>query len=139
MTDERHDLPEQDDSLERGIRDLEKQAAELKVNSKGDQIDAEFEERMRKLEAKVEESKTVREAQQRESKRQMASDRESARGLGVGLSVAYTIIGLPLFGYGVGYLIDNSTGGEAAKGIAMMIGAVAGIGMAFVILNRHNN
>lgn len=139
MTDERHDLPEPDDSLERGIRDLEKQAAELKVDSKGDQIDAEFEERMRKLEAKVEESKTVREAQQRESKRQMASDRESARGLGVGLSVAYTIIGLPLFGYGVGYLIDNSTGGEAAKGIAMMIGAVAGIGMAFVILNRHNN
>lgn len=138
MTDDRHDLPEPEDPIEKGLQDLQRQADELKVESKGDQIDAEFEERMRKLEAKVQESKAVRESEQREKKRQLASDRESARGLGVGLSIAYTIIGLPLFGYGVGYLIDNATGGDAAKGIAMMIGAVAGIGMAFVILNRQN-
>ncbi len=139
MTDDRHDLPEPDDPIEKGLQELQRQADELKVESKGDQIDAEFDERMKRLEARVQESKAVRESQQRETKRQLASDRESARGLGVGLSIAYTIIGLPLFGYAVGYFIDQSTGGESAKGIAMMIGAVAGIGMAFVILNRQNN
>lgn len=137
MTDDRQDLPEKEDRIEQGIQDLQRQADELKVESKGEQIDAEFEERMRKLEERVQESKTVREALQRETKRQLQSERESARGLGIGLSIAYTIIGLPLFGYGVGYLIDQSTGGQAAKGIAMMIGAIAGIAMAFVMLNRQ--
>lgn len=137
MTDDRQDLPEKEDPIEKGLQDLQRQADELKVESKGEQIDAEFEERMRKLEERVQESKTVREAQQRETKRQLQSERESARGLGIGLSIAYTIIGLPLFGYGVGYFIDQSTGGQAAKGIAMMIGAIAGIAMAFVMLNRQ--
>ena len=138
MTDDRHDLPEPDDSIEKGLEELKRQAEELKVESKGDQIDAEFDERMRRLESRVQESKAIRESKQREEKRQLEGDRESARGLGIGLSIAYTIIGLPLFGYGVGYFIDQSTGGTAAKGIAMMIGAVAGIGMAFYMINRQN-
>ncbi len=138
MTDDRHDLTEPEDPIAKGLRDLERQAEGLKVESRGNEIDAEFDERMRKLESRVQESKAVREAQQRETKRQLDSDRESSRGLGVGLSVAYAILGLPLFGYGVGYFIDNATGGNTAKGIAMMVGAIVGIGSAFYILNRQN-
>jgi F0F1-type ATP synthase assembly protein I len=75
----------------------------------------------------------VKQERQTEERR---SDGESARGLGIGLTVAYAIIGTPLLGFGIGYLIDGNSTVKTWSGILGMIGAFAGVGYCVYILNR---
>ena len=132
MTDDR-------DPFEEGIKNLEELSQELKAPEIPADVDADFDRRMTDLEARASAARGVREAKQKQTERELKSDREATRGLGYGLSIAYTIIGLPLFGYGVGYLIDKSMGTEIWKGFAMLAGAVLGIGMAFWMMNKHES
>jgi F0F1-type ATP synthase assembly protein I len=97
----------------------------------------EYEARLRALEEKIDQAKTQRAAKQRADERRLQSDSESHRGLGIGLTVAYTIIGLPLFGIGVGYLLDRSLGTQTYQGIGALVGSVLGVVGAIVVLNRH--
>lgn len=55
---------------------------------------------------------------------------EGGRNLGKGLQIAYAIIGVPLVGFGIGWLIDNQTGGTQAKGIATILGAAIAVAYA---------
>lgn len=109
------------------------------AKEKAAKIDEEFEGKLRNLEARADKAKSLRQNQTREVNRKLASDREAARGLGIGISIAYTIIGLPLFGAGVGWLVDSRLGVDFWKGIGVLIGAILGIGMAFYMINRRNN
>ncbi len=72
-----------------------------------------------------------------EKQRKIASDREASRGLGVGLSIAYTIIGVPIFGYFVGYLIDRQVGGKLFAPLFTTGGAVLGLTYAVWVLQRN--
>ncbi len=65
-------------------------------------------------------------------------DRDAYRGVGVGLTVAYTIIGVPLLGAAVGFLIDQSRGTSQWTGICTVAGAFLGVGFALFTLNRTN-
>lgn len=44
------------------------------------------------------------------------------RNLGRGMQLAYALIGLPIVGFGVGYLVDRSTGFGSGKAIGAMVG-----------------
>lgn len=127
------------DKFEEGLETLREQAEALRVESEGERIDAEFQDRLRKLDERAEEASTKRKVETQETRRKQASDKSSTLGLGVGLSVAYTIIGFPIFGWLVGKLIDNQTGSVMANGFGMLIGAVLGIVGALMILNKHQN
>lgn len=48
-------------------------------------------------------------------------------GLGVGLSVAYTLVGMSLAGFGIGWLIDRGSGSYIAQGIGTLLGATIGL------------
>lgn len=66
-------------------------------------------------------------------------DRSTARGAGIGLTVAYAIIGVPLFGFGVGWLIDQARGTpDRFASILGLLGCFAGVGFAFFVLNKEN-
>lgn len=58
----------------------------------------------------------------------------SYRGLGFGLMLAYGMIGVPLVGYGLGYLVERKNG----PGIGTTIGAVIAMIWVVYMVNRQN-
>jgi F0F1-type ATP synthase assembly protein I len=71
-------------------------------------LDAELEARLAAFEAKARARREVHETEKAAARAEQAADAESVRGVGVGLSLAYTILGLPLAGFGVGWLLENA-------------------------------
>lgn len=121
------------DQTQGSIGEIKARAAE-----KADSLHAEYDEKLRELEEKANKAKareSVRVATKDEMRR---SDAESARGLGVGLSIAYTILGTPLLGLGIGWVLDNRYQSTVFKGIGTVSGAVLGIILAFWMMNRKN-
>lgn len=57
-------------------------------------------------------------------------------GFGVGLSVAYTMVGSCVFGWGAGKLIDMQTGGFAGQAIGTLVGAVVGLAGAIFTITK---
>jgi F0F1-type ATP synthase assembly protein I len=98
----------------------------------------DFDERLRDLESRAQAAKDRRESKARTEARRLANDAESHKGLGLGLTVAYAIIGVPLFGILVGYGLDSANGTNMFKGMGALVGSICGIIGAVVILNRQN-
>jgi hypothetical protein len=66
-------------------------------------------------------------------------DAQGYMGLGVGLSVGYTMVGTVVAGWGIGRFIDSKTGGGTAQAIGTLIGAVFGLaGGIFMIIRAQN-
>lgn len=99
-------------------------------------LDDEFHRRLEDLGERASKAKDARDRQLREAERDRTFDRETARGTGVGLQIAYMIIGLPMAGLALGWYLDNRLDANAWKPILVMGGAAAGIVMALVTLNR---
>jgi hypothetical protein len=62
-------------------------------------------------------------------------------GLGVGISVGYTMIGCVILGWGAGKLIDLRSDGMLGQGIGILVGAVVGLvgGIAMIIRAQKKN
>lgn len=129
-----------EEELERRIREmgLDQTPSIEKAKEDAGKIDDEFSERLRNLENKARQQRLIRDNRSQEASRRARDDADSARGLGVGLSIAYTIIGLPLLGVGVGWLIDTRLGTQTYRSIGVLLGSVLGIVGALVLLSRVN-
>jgi F0F1-type ATP synthase assembly protein I len=97
-------------------------------------------------EAEIEQiAAAAREARERQRRlkprtdREMKSEAKSARGLGIGLTVAYTIIGLPIAGFLIGLMIDRQVGGTAWQTWLTLSLTFAGVFLAARILARHSD
>lgn len=101
--------------------------------------EAEFAERLEKLEDRAAEVRKNREIEDARRFESHANDRADSRGLGIGLMIAYAIIGTPLLMAGIGYLIDVNQKTEFYKGMGALAGAVIGIVYAITVLNREND
>jgi F0F1-type ATP synthase assembly protein I len=110
----------------------EKLTAAGQPRAETDDIDAKLrgiEERANKLRA----SKAL---PQEESRTRPSQSITSYRGLGVGITIAYALVG-PLFaGYGIGWLIDRKVGGGSYQMWGTLIGLFAGFAAALVLLAR---
>ena len=126
--------------LELKLRDVEDKlsAQEQSRKSENGMFDSEFQARLDRLHEKADMAKSRIEGKKREQRRSWNAERDSAKGLGFGLQVAYTIIGLPLVGVAIGWFVDSRMGTTMGKGIGVLLGAVLGIGMAIAMLNRSN-
>jgi len=137
LVDDEESLWELDDEA------LERRIEELKEGAKAPEVpgfnDPEFEERVRNLEARANASKNQRAEELRVLKKQKASDAEAAQGLGNGLAVAYAIIGVPMLGFGIGWLIDRQNGGSLFGSLGAVLGMIIGMAYAMFILNRRPN
>jgi F0F1-type ATP synthase assembly protein I len=98
----------------------------------------EFESKLSALDEKIDRMRSARQKEERQVESSRVTDRADARGLGVGLSIAYAIIGLPLLGAGLGYLADRATDSNVWSGLGAVAGAVVGIVHAILMLNKHN-
>ncbi|MCC7230743.1 MAG: hypothetical protein IT203_10150 [Fimbriimonadaceae bacterium] len=130
-----------EDELDRRIRELglDQTPSIEKAREEAAKIDEEFGERLKALEEKAKTVKEVRDNQSREKTRRLESDRETAKGLGLGLSIAYTIIGLPILGAVVGWFLDSRVGGQTFTSLGVLLGSVLGIVAAVFMISRANN
>lgn len=100
-------------------------------------IDEEFDTRLRNLEEKAAASKRFRDAHRKRTERRLKQDQEDYRGLGLGLTIAYAILGMPVAGWFVGWLIDRNAGTQFWTPILAFVGVMGGLGFAISMLYRH--
>lgn len=60
-------------------------------------------------------------------------------GMGIGISIAYTLVGCTLAGWGIGKLIDMPSGGYLGQAIGTLVGAVVGLAAAIFTIVRAQN
>ena len=140
-----------DERLQKSIGKLEKEldaafgdrlqkaealAENLKVRSNS-HLGAEMESKLQSIESRASEARGRNEKVGTVPKREQRGA-DDMRGLGFGMQVAYTIIGLPLAGAAIGWLVDRSTGAHFWVGICVLIGAALGVFAAIVLLNKEN-
>lgn len=99
----------------------------------------DFEHRLSALERKTQQIVGQRQVQKKEVERRQKADQQSTQGLGVGLTAAYAILGMPLIGALIGYLIDKSVGSTLFVGILTLIGAIAGIAFALLTIREKGD
>jgi F0F1-type ATP synthase assembly protein I len=97
-----------------------------------------FEQRMREMDRKARLSSERRQSHKSQEAKRKQSEGESARGLGLGLTIAYLIIGVPLLGAFLGWLGDNAAGSTHWTGVGVVIGAAIGTALAIALLGRAN-
>lgn len=133
--------PDKLDELELKLRDVEDRFARDQESRRSaeESMGSEFDDRMARLHDKVDKVKQDRTVKAAERDRQMRSEASSARGAGLGLTVAYMIIGVPMFGAGIGWLIDRQGGTTHWIGLCTFFGAVLGVTIAVLTLQRHNS
>ena len=130
----------EEDELERRFREIEERTAALRehhasqahIPEETDSAIADIERRAAELKASQQQKVQV----QTEQRQVSAGD---SRGLGIGMTVAYVIVGVPLAGALVGWLIDKATKASIYTGFGTLLGAVIGIGMTIAIINRENS
>lgn len=95
---------------------------------------AELDRKVDDLRTRASESKRRLEVATKKDERTLKSEQEAARGLGFGLQVAYTIIGMPLMGAAIGYGIDSAMNTTVWKGYVSVIFMAIGVGWSIYIL-----
>lgn len=139
-------MPDEPETPEQAADDLASRLAALGADAETIEnarrevleIGAEYEERLNEFQTKLDAAQEDRQARRRDNDRRQALDREAMRGAGVGLQVAYIIIGTPLFFYFLGWLLDRGQGTDFFKGIGMLVGATIGVALAIWIASRSN-
>jgi len=100
--------------------------------------DPEFADRFNKLNERVENYRTKKDTEAHQEGKRLKSEQESSRGMGMGLSIAYTIIGLPVVMALIGWLIDQKLQTTFWKGSLGFLGMVIGVFYAVMALNKTN-
>jgi len=100
--------------------------------------DAEFRSRYEEISNRAKVIQEKRAAAVKTQAKKEKSDRESAKGLGVGLSIAYTILGMPVAGYLIGWAIDGNSVVQTGRNFGTLIGAFIGVAAAVMMMNRTN-
>ena len=107
-----------EDVYELRLKELEEKAAELRRrHAASANIDEEMDRKMSDIHERANRLKEAQEQKRVQAERQTRVDAEANKGLGLGFAVAYTIIGVPLLGALVGYLIDRSRGTNLWTGL----------------------
>jgi len=107
--------------------------------SRFDEVDAEFDEHIQKFDRRAKVSIQGRRKQESYRKSQSTQDGESAKGLGEGLTVAYVIIGFPLLGAGLGWLLSGGRDTQNWMALGVVIGMGLGMVFGIFLLNRFQS
>lgn len=125
--------PEEDDALLRRAKELEEGSIRIDIGLPEPPTREEIAARLDPLRERLETSR-------REATAAKGEDmREAYRSTGVGLSIAYVVIGVPILGWLVGWGIDSLKPGGLDWGAVFGIGgAFLGVALAIHRLNREN-
>ena len=109
------------------LRRIEEELERVKGVDFADPGDDHRDSKLKEIE---ERAKAARNTQKQHTPEGMGSSfitPESGRGLARGLQIAYAIIGVPLVGFGVGWLIDRQSGGVLWQGVGTILGAAIAV------------
>lgn len=107
-----------------------------------DSATAMSQEMLDEMDAIAEQARSARKrhASAGDAKRRGAfAERKTSRSIGVGLTIAYVIVLMPLGGYFVGRMIDREVGGNAWSSWLTVIFATLGVAFAIGILSKHQS
>jgi len=102
-------------------------------------IQSEFDQRMHDLQAKLDRVREEREGNRVREQVRTNIDASASKGLGMGLQIAYTIIGLPLIGALIGYFIDRATGATLWTGLLAVAGMAGGLTLTVMFMSRSGD
>jgi F0F1-type ATP synthase assembly protein I len=121
------------------LAEMDRRIEEQKAASQAeiDKIHAGFDEKLTQLDKRLQAAR--KNDEQRQEKTTSSSvGGETGRSMGIGLTVAYGIMGGPIAGWLIGMAIDRQMGtGGMWQGWLVMLGAVMGIVFAVVTLQRQ--
>jgi F0F1-type ATP synthase assembly protein I len=92
--------------------------------------------KLHELSAKADALKNKRSAQMAEAARESRIAQDSSQGLGAGISIAYTILGVPLVGGIIGVVLKNQTGNPVWVSVCGLAGMVLGLFGAYFVAKR---
>ncbi len=99
----------------------------------------EMERKLRSIEERAKAGRVVF----NKTKTVVEDDRKSTgssyKGLGLGLMLAYGLIGFPIACYGLGWLIDRQVGGTLASALLTVFGMVCAVIWVVIISARHQS
>lgn len=127
------------ENLHPDLEEVDLQLAGILENTKAPEIETdEFDGRIDALREKADALKAKRQAQKAEVDRQIRSTQESSQGLGMGLTIAYVFLGVPLVGGLIGFALNKLTGGTIWIVIFGLGGMVVGVVYAMILLAQQN-
>lgn len=100
------------------------------------EIQRRLDSRLLEIESRGARELGKRRAQEAKELKESLSGGDMAKGTGVGVSVAYAIIGLPLVGYGLGWLADRGTDSNVFGIVGFCVGGAFGVWFAMVQVKR---
>lgn len=118
------------------LREIEAELDKVKDTVRLAEPDEDLERRMDEIAARAKAARARLEATKAEEARSAAVSGDTAKGLGNGLAIAYAILGVPLVGFGLGWLADQRTGGTVWQAVGTVGGAVMALVYAARTMNR---
>ena len=97
-----------------------------------------FDDPLTSLEARAGKARGVHRRAMNAEPSRIDGDRRASKGLGVGLASAYTMIGLPLVGAILGFLLNKAVPGPWVP-LGVVVGFVAGVAFALFLGNREKD
>ena len=97
-----------------------------------------FDEHLDSLEGKAMKARGAHQRTQNAEPSKIDGDRRASKGLGIGLAMAYTMIGLPLLGIVLGFLLNKVLPGPWIA-VGVVGGFVAGVAFALYLGNRERD
>ena len=132
--------------LSTDLEDVDDKLSEILANTKAERLkDEEHEAYMGKLsdiDAKIQDAKLKYDKARKPANDGSLSgsmDQKSSMTMGMGISLAYTIIGAPIVGYGLGILINKLTHTQGWEIWLTLGGSILGIVWVVMVTNRHGN
>ncbi|MBA4294265.1 hypothetical protein C0431_14995 [bacterium] len=112
------------------------------TRKKFEEIDSDFDQKLSHLSNRLETAQAQSKKQAPGSNNASGLTPEDAKGLGAGLTAAYSLIGTPIVLYGIGVLVDragNRTEGQVQFAAMFgFLGFILGLIMTIIVANRHN-
>ena len=145
--------PEEDESTEARFRRVQEELRAMELpDMPDDEVDARladlqsrpvgelphFEEHLTRLESRAGQARVVHNKAKNAETGRVDRDRRASRGLGIGMAMAYTMIGLPLLGIVLGFLLNKVVPGPWIA-VGVVVGFCAGVGFALFLGNREKD
>ncbi len=134
------------ENLHPDLEDVDLQLAGILDNTKADRIEddehAAYHAKLDDIDAKLAKAKQAKDVATNKAKDTSISgslDQKGSLSMGLGLSMAYTIIGAPILGYLAGLGINKLTGTQGWQIWLTLLGSIIGIGWVATVTNRNQD
>lgn len=130
------ELGEDPDEVTARFHAIEERLEETGEVAKAQALEDEFDQRLKDLGKRLDKARG-RETQAKSAPLKGERDPSNYRGLGVGITAGYALVGCMLFGWFIGWLLDRRSGGNVYQAFLALGGSVVGVGFAIWMINRE--